>query len=403
MLLYNELGRHTPPPPPYSLSKRDTTKIELANEVSQRSAPPPPPPYLSSTPKHDCTIPSIDDLRRQIEASDDSYLWRNCNAILLSPVPPQCSAAQGFNSQQSFEGSSGSLKSNWSFPRVPAHPVEPKWTPGGILGYPGPPLGGATAPLPRFPLERLGSSRPQNPVFTAGTRIGPTHGRLVPQPPSTVSLGHNGAPCTAQPPVHTMAMMDQKPLHTFKIQAGKEIASLANNVRNSDATGSFEPCESMCRSSAMPSRQAIRRRATLSTVPTPQDLDAVKKPSDGKSVLDANEDSSSYGDSSDGDDESTRVATVPKGQNFAFPARSGHEVRSSKDFTTSHRRDRGRPVSHFSYRRQSASARFMPYNRRQSKVADKMESEFGATVDVGCAKSPELQSDLEIMEDEKAK
>ncbi|KAL9064900.1 MAG: hypothetical protein Q9161_008574 [Pseudevernia consocians] len=402
MLLYNELGRHTPPPPPYSLSKRDATKIELTNEDSQRSAPPPPPPYLSSTPRHDCTIPSIDDLRRQIEAWDDSYLSRDCNAILLSPVHPQCSAGPGFDSQQSLEGPSGNLKSNWSFPRVPAHPVEPRWTPGGILGYPGPPLVGATAPLPGFPQERLGSSRHRNPVFTAGTRIGPTHGKLVSQPPSTVSLGLNVAPCAAEPPIHTMTMMDQKPLHTFKSQAGKEIASLVNNVKNSDATGLFEPCEPMCPSSVLPSQQAIRRRATLSTVPTSQDLDAVKNPSDGKSLLDANEDSSSNGDPSDGDDESTHVATVSKDNNFAFPARSGHEAEPSKDFTTSQRRDRGRPVPHFSHRRQSASARFMPYNRRQSKVTDKMEPRFGATVDVGCARSPEMQSNLEIMEDEKA-
>ncbi|KAF6217673.1 hypothetical protein HO133_006775 [Letharia lupina] len=402
MLFYEELGRHTPPPPPYSLSKRRTTKVKLENEASQPPPPPPPPPYLSSTPKPDCTIPSIDELWRQAVVSDGPYLARQGNAIPFPLVPLQRSATQVFDSEQCFGDSQGGLNCNWSCPGIPAHPVEPRWTPVGILGYPGPPLEGAMAPLPEYPLESGGHSVPRSFVFSPRTGIGLDHQKWTSQSPSTVSLGHNVVCHATQPPVHTLAtrsMMDQKPLYTFRKQSSRDIASLAN-ITTTDVTGSFGPSETMYSLSALPSQQAVEKRAKLTPRPTPQEFDAVRKVSDVKSPPDANQRSSSDGDASEGDGDSARVPKVAKGQDNAFPTRFKPDPRPSKDRTTSQRPDRVHHVSHSSHRRPSASARFEPYKRRQSKVAEMMKQRQGGAAEKGYAQSLQMQSDLDMNEGE---
>ena len=341
MVLYAELGRRTPPPPPFSLRKRSSTKVKV--EVSQPPAPPPPPPYLTSTPKSDCPIPSIDELWRQAMSSDDSYMCRNRNAIQLPPVPRQCSVAQAFNSQQEFPEN---RKYSWYCPRVPAHPVEPKWAPVGIPAYSGRPLGGATAPLLEFPRERIDHSTPRSLADSEGTRIHLDHVNLASQSTGTV------------------VMMDQKPLHALRKQSSRDIASLTNIITTTDATRS-----------ALPSQQAVKKLPTVSPLQGP---DAVEKVADVKSLMDANEGSSSHVDPKDGDGKSSLAGTALRGQDLASPARSNREPR----------------------KRPSASARFVPYERRQSKVAEKLEQRLGVAVVEACTRSFEMRVDLEMNEDE---
>ncbi|CAF9928878.1 MAG: hypothetical protein ALECFALPRED_004160 [Alectoria fallacina] len=373
MFLSQELGRHTPPPPPYSLSTRDTARIRLASETSQRPPPPPPPPYLRSAPRSDCKIPSIHEVWRQAVASDGSYLFRNGNGIPLPPVPSQHFPPPIFDSQQGFvdyRGSSG----------MPAHPVEPKWTPVGILGYSGPPLGGATVPLPKTPLESLRRSMPQGFAFTAGTRIGPDHEGSTTQSPSALSLSPNAAPRASQPPGYTITTINkpnqkQKPLPTFRKQSSKETASLANII-TTDVTAPFEPSNTICPLSALPSQQTPEKLAALAAVSRAKELNTVKNASNFKSPQGANEESSSAGDSSDvecvidKDGQSTPARAVSKSQDLTSPAGSKHGPQPSKERMDYQSRDGARRASHPGQRKPSASARFMPYQRRQSNAAE---------------------------------
>lgn len=401
MFLSPELGRHTPPPPPYSLSKRDTARIRLANETSQRPPPPPPPPYLSSAPRSDCKIPSIDEVWRQAVASDGSYLFRNSNYTPLPPVPSQRFSTPIFDSQQGFGDSPGSGKYNWSCRGMPAHPVEPKWTPAGILGYSGPPLGGATVPLPNNHLESLRRSMPQSFVFTSGTRIGPDHEELTTQSPSATYLGPNAAPCVNQPPGYALATVKtpdqkQKPLPTFRKQSGKETASLANII-TTDVTASFETSKPIRPLSTLPSQQTLEKRVTLAAVSTARELSAVNNASNVKSLQGANEESSSSRDSSDVE----CVSAVPKSQDLASPAGSKNRPQPSKERMAYQSRDGGRRASHPSQRKSSASARFMPYKRRHSKPAENAMQSLGGAVDVNFAKLLGMRSEGAMDEGEK--
>ena len=376
MLVYSELGRHTPPPPPYSESKRDTSRFKLGNESSQRQAlPPPPPPYLSSMPKSDCRIPSINELRRQGVILNDSYSCDYGNAIPFPLAPPQRSAAQIFDPHQSFEGCSGSWEYDRSCPGVPAHPVEPKWTPAGVLGYPGPPLG---VPFPKLSPETPSHSAPQGFVSSAGTRTSPGHESWVSQSPSTDFLGHIFPSCATRYPEHTrttVTTMDQRPLQRSGKRSSKDVASFANIT--TDATGLFESSENICPLSALPCQRGIGKRATLTRAPASQRLDAVERVSHVKSLLNVNDDSSSNGDSSGENGESNRAAMVRKGHDYASLARFKHETRVSKDYAMSRGQESSHHVPNFSNRRPSASARFAPYKRRQSKAAERMEQDPG--------------------------
>ena len=412
MLLYNELGRHTPPPPPYSLSRRDSSRSKAASEGSQRPAPlpppPPPPPYLSSSAaKPDCTIPSADNLRRRSVGWDISYLCRDDNAILLPPVSLQRSGVQVSTPQQSFEDYPGSLMSDWNRPSLPAQPVEPRWTPVGVLGYPGPPLGGTRTPLPMFQSEKWGHSTHPSFEFGAGTGIVPAHEKLTSRLPNGLYLGHSVAPCATQPAIHsldTVAMIGQKPLHILKRQPSKDITSLRNIVTN-DATGSVEAFDTMCSWSwaVAPSQQAIERRATLVMPPTAQELGAVEKLLSLKNLLDASDVNTRSGNRSDGEQAPVCAAMGAKHPGYTFPALPKQESWPSNHYTSSRGRNKGSYGVHSSHRRSSASARFAPYKRRQSTMAERMGRRLGSAVDSGCGESLEMQSDFGMKEDKEMK
>ncbi|CAD6574460.1 MAG: hypothetical protein ASARMPREDX12_006598 [Alectoria sarmentosa] len=388
MFLSPELGRHTPPPPPYSLSKRNTARIRLANETPQRPPPPPPPPYLSSAPRSNCKIPSIDEVWRQAVASDGSYSFRNGNDTPLPPVPSQRSSAPIFDSQQGFGDSPGSWNHDWSCRGMPAHPVEPKWTPAGILGYSGPPLGGATVPLPENHLESLPRSMPQGFAFSAGPRFGPDREVLISQSPSAASLGPNTVPGASQPSINTLATVKtpdrkQKPLPTFRKQSSKETASLANII-TTDVTASFEPSRPIRPSSTLPSQRTLEKRVRLAAVSTARELSAVNNASNVRNLQCVDDECSRTGDLSDvecvspKDDQSTDARAVSKSSDLAFPAGSKHGPQPSKERTEYQSRDGDRRASHPGHRKSSTSARFMPYKRRHSKpVANAMQNLWG--------------------------
>ena len=361
MVLYNELGRHTPPPPPYSLNKRDTTKAKLAEEVSQGPAPPPPPPYLNRTSISDCTIPPIEDIWRQAVIPDDSQLRSSGNNILLPPVPPQRCTAQVFNSQQRFGDLDGNRNPRPSSLGVPAHPVEPKWAPVGSISYLGPPMGGAATRVAKFPPEKLGQSTTQSCVFDAGTRIRPEHVKSSFQSPSTVSLGQ----IIASSPTHALATvtrMDQVPPHLFRKQSNKDNTSLTRSI-TTNATASLENPNNTNPLSAPLSQPAIKRYTTPATL---DELSVVQKVTDVNYLVDADKDSSSDGDLSHGDDKFTRLFEAPKAQEYTSPAPPKYEPQPSTDRTNFSKQTGGLRVSHTSHRRPSASARFEPYQRHQS-------------------------------------
>lgn len=371
MLSYSELGRHTPPPPPYSESKSGTPKATLGNGPAQVPAPPPPPPpYLSSTPKHDCNIPSMDELRRAV-VSDDPYLGHDGNAISLPPVPTQLSTAQGFDAHIGFKDYSR----NWGYDRnrlgVPAHPVEPKWNPVGVLGYPGPSSGGARTPLPKLSLEGASHLMPHGCCASADSRTRPGKERRFSQSIGTGYLDSSFSSCATHAPMHTQTTvpaMGQKQLHTPRKRSNQVVASFGDaNVNHT--TAPLESSGIMCPFSILPSQQALEERAMVTQVPTPQGFDAVERLSDLGSPIYLNDASSNNEDSSDENGESNREAMVREGRCHASPARFNHGPRFPKDYTMAQGQDRGYHVQNFSTRRPSASARFAPYQRRRPNAA----------------------------------
>ena len=386
MLLYSELGRHTPPPPPYPESKRNTPKATLRNEPSQvPAAPPPPPPYLSSTPKHDCKLPSIDELRRRAVIIDDPYLYHDGNAIPRPPVPTQQDAAQVLNSHMSFKDYAG----NWEYDRSrlkgPAQPIEPKWTPVGVPGYPGPPLGLATAPLPKLSREGSSHSIPQGCKSSARARTRPDHERRIPHSTGIGYLGHSFPFCATHAPMHTRTIVPavrQKGPHTPRKRSSKVDVWLANpNINHT--TAPFETSEPIWPWPALSPQQALEERTTLTQASASQGLDAVERISGVNSLLNLNDGSSSNGNSSDENGESNRAAMVREGQYYASPARVKYESRLSTDYAMPRGQDRGHHVQSFSTRRPSASARFMPYQQRQSKAAERIEQRLKVSQDGG--------------------
>ena len=363
MLSYSELGRHTPPPPPYSESKGNTPKAKLGNGPSQVAAsPPPPPPYLSSTPKHNCRIPSIDELRRTV-ISDDPYLSHDGNALSLPPVPTQHSTAQVLDSRISFKDYSRNWGCDRSRLRAPAHPVEPRLNPVGVIGYPGPPLGGAT--VPKLSLEGASHPMPHRCCSSADSGNRPGHERRISQLIGTGCLDHGFPSCAIHAPMHTQTTLPAtgpKPLHTPRKPSSQAVASFANaNVNHTIVP--LETLGSTCPWSALPSQEALEESATLTPQPTSQGFDAVERASTLGSPINLNDGSSSTGDSSDENGESNCAAMVQEGRYYASPARFNHEARVSRHYSMSRGQDGGHHVQHFSTRRPSASARFAPYQR----------------------------------------
>lgn len=316
---------------------------------------------------------------------DDPYLCHNGNAIPHPSVPTQQYAAKVFNSHISFKDYSGIWDYDQSRLKVPAHPVEPKWSPVGVLGYPGLPVGVAMAPLPKLSREGCSHSMPQGCPCSAGTRTRPGHDRRISQSAGIGCLGHRLPPCATHAPMHTQTIVPavrQKGLRTPRKRPSKVDAWLANpNINHT--TVPLETSGTICPLSAPPPQQALEERTTLTQVSASQGLDAVERISDVDSLLYLNDSSNSDGDSSDENGESSRAAMAREGQYYGSPARVKYESRLSKDYTMPQGQDRGHHVQHFSTRRPSASARFTPYQRRRPKAAERIEQRLRVSEDGG--------------------
>ena len=386
MPFYQELGRHTPPPPPYSLGQRDSTNTKSTCEAMKRSDPPPPPPSLSSTPKADRKIPPINELGRT-RASDDSYLLRNGNAIPLPPVPFQRPAEQTLNAEQHSQDYA--MIQYYESIRYGV-PVEPKLAPGF--------RGGPLRPSNILALDSGSHSAPQQ-NFNQGTGLRSDHETYASQSPRTLSLGHNLNSCATQPLPHALVIVNQQPLPTFRRHSSTNITSLTN-ATTLDAPAHSQASRTLYRPFPVPLQQATEKRATPTMVPTLQVFDAAEATLGVGSLLDPDKYGNSHGGLSTGSVQSPRSAAVPRGQAFASPAQSYYEPRPIQDHPTSQGRDRGQHVPYSSHRRPSASLRFEPYKRRQSQAAEKLEQRPGGAVEERHVKSLEMDSDVEMNEDE---
>lgn len=260
----------------------------------------------------------------------------------------------------------------------------------GVLGYLGPPFGGDRPPRPKIQLHRLSHITSRSYDFGVGARIKPDHENLIVQSPSTAASGRSVASCAIQSPVPTLATvttMDQKPLHTFGRQLSKDSASYASIITN-EAPPSIEPSKTMYASSA---------------VPTSQKLNGVNDASNVKSLKATNEKSSmieepnDIGSVSDKDDDFFHAAMIPKSQVQTSSAGSKHEPRPFKDSWTSQGQHRGHLISHCSRRKtSSSSARFAPYERRQSNASEKTKQRVGGAVDNKYVKPPEIRDDMRM-------
>ncbi|KAM0798764.1 hypothetical protein BDR22DRAFT_352193 [Usnea florida] len=384
MLQYNELGRHTPPPPPYSLSKRDPTKIQIANQPpAPPPPPPPPPPYLTSAPKCNCAIPTIDSLRRRTVAPEirPSSACHHSNPAFPPPVGFERDARPVVSntSPQSIEDYPRSWKKNWRTASLPAHPVEPKWTPAGIPGLPGPLNGaGATMPPVQFPLERLGHSVPRQLVSSAETRVGSDCRKTTSASSNTLSTGQGRANCSTRPPPRIVplpgAVKAAKPIPPSRKQSSKDITSLANII-TAPSPGAIKPTKRPCPAPAIPSRLTA---APKSKAPDPsENIQDVKKPPQQLS------DSSNLVDLSESEDKPTHPTSVLKTRNpgpIALIPPDG--IQLSKDRKTRFPgHNRNERVSRLVTRKGLFSSRYEPYKRPQPSIAGNVKWRVGSGSD----------------------
>ncbi len=254
MPFYEELGRRTPPPPPYSLGKRDSDTPKSASEPSQRLDPPPPPPYLISTQRKDPVIASLDDPLAQIMASHDSDLPSYGNTASLPPIRSQCPTTQTLGTGNDF------AERRRCECILSGMPVEPEL----ILGFHGRPF----RPLENVPLETGTHSMPPNFVFNESIKSGPDRDVLTSQSPSTVPsmvpLSLNSSFPT-QPPPHTLVTMAQEPLHTLRRESRMDSAASAI-LMAAQAPASFEPFGCTYLLPALPSQQAPAKCAMLTAL-----------------------------------------------------------------------------------------------------------------------------------------
>lgn len=367
MPFYQELGRHTPPLPPYFQGQRNSSSAVSAYDASQRSDPPPPPPYLNSTSKTESTIPPIHELESTV-ASGNSNLCQNGNDTTLPLVSYQVSGAQTPGLGQGF----GDCPRNQYCESIRfGIPVEPEVIPG-IRAH----------PLRPFELESSSQSVPhQSFVYNHSLA------------PNVASLN---ASSVTQPPFHASITIDQQSLLMFRRH------SSTNNLSHSkmtthDAPASLEAFPLTPPLFALPSQQGGERRATLPLLPTSQELDKVRKVADAKCLPEPKAISSRHEYPNDSYGGYTRATTLPNEHHPASPARL---TTPSRDCASqgSEKRRLGPQVSH---RRPSASVRFDPYKRRQSKVPDETEKKHGNVSDGNNGRSQQqVDSDVEMEEGE---
>lgn len=335
---YPELGRHTPPPPPYSLEQRNCSNTIATFEALRSSdPPPPPPPLLNSTQGKEFRMPSPSELEQEVPSSDP-YLRHNRLSTPAPPVHSQVSAAQRPNPGQPVEYHA--RNQYCEFIRF-GIPVEPKLVPGS-RGHPMRPFDGLS-------LER--SSEPVPHQRLPGCYASPI------QSVSTSSLGKNLTSDATQTPFYGPAVDDDQLLPSYSRHSSINTPSIAN-PNGLDALALVSQSETIHRSSSLPSQKTPGRRPTLTTAST--------------------------------------TTSTPKGRHQASPARptglsNDHPPQGSEKW---------RRVSQSSHRKASVSVRFDPYKRRQSSVASEKTEKLGRGSQNGkeAAKETRPDGDVEMEE-----
>lgn len=370
MPFYQDLGRHTPPPPPYSQDQGNSNSIILAYDASQQSDPPPPPPYLSSTSKTESPIPSFHELEQTMPPTE-SNLCHNGNDKPLPLVSYQVSGAQTPGLGQGFG----------DYPRRQycesirfGIPVEPEVIPG-IRAHP-------LRPFDKLPLESSSQSVPHQTIVYNHSLA-----------PNMASLN---ASFVTQPPSHASAKRDQQSLPMFRRHSSTNSLSLTNTTTY-DAPASLYSFGLTPPLFALPSQLGGERRVTLPVVSTSQELNTAGRVADVKTLPEPKAICSRHENPNDSYGIYTRATTLPDERHRASPARL---VAPSRDCASqgSEKRRLGPQVSH---RRPSASVRFDPYKRRQSKVPEETEKKPEGVSDGEHGRSQQqVDSDVEMEEGE---
>ncbi len=166
------------------------------------------------------------------------------------------------------------------------------------------------------------------------------------------------------------------------------------------APASFEPFRCTYPLPAIPSQQAPAKCAMLTALASWQDVDTAEELIGVKTLLDGKRKNGSHRDTSDCDGIVPRAATGPENDDHTCLVGFRYEGGLPNVCTISQERGKGHRVEHSSRRRSSASVRFAPYKRRQSKAADKIEQGTKGAVDEGRPESSEMHIDVGAEEDE---
>ena len=400
---YNSLGRHTPPPPPYSLSKRDPVKTPAASQPSaDPPPPPPPPPYLTSTQRCDCMNPAISNLAPQRISPEtlSSCTCNHSNPTLLGPLAVEQPARHLVSNEPRKILGDNDYK--WRSTSTLALPIEPKWTPALITGFPGSVSGGrATVYQLPITLERLGQTALRERFLGADTVLGHDPPTAASTLSKSLPIGHSYADPVIQTPIHLPipgATTDAKLIRPFRKQSSKDIASLAN-ILTATLPGSIRPPNCPSPLSAMPSM----------LVPVPK-VEASDTPEDILEVQNAlhriSDSGSTPMSASSPEDHPAHFTSMSKTQDpaCAAPSLPDTGLLSRDPATTSPGQDRTDRHSLAMIKRLLSSSRYEPY-RRPAGHAESVEREVASGIEEGCEKvvgvETESTSDEEADEGER--
>ena len=319
---YPELGRHTPPPPPYSLSRCNSSSNTPASEVFQRSDAPSAPPSFDKGPEIKHTIPPIHgSVQTEKLGGLTTPYYGYTNQLPVVPLKdyPTPALNQGkAYADYPLDEYARSIRYG--------KPVEPKLIHGS--------RGNTLRLFDKVPLESGSQSVPhQTFTYNQGGELGPNCDTLAPQSQRTVSLRHNVTPYATQFPSHTLLTVDPHSQHMLR-------------RHSSTNTPNTVPPDTPLLPSSLSSGY------TLANIPS----------KDRHSVP------------------SARLA-VP----FTDRASQDHEIWPQG--------------SHFSNRRPSATIRFDPYRRRQSRAGGKPPTtRYKSGTDEERGGEPQMDSDDDMVE-----
>lgn len=234
-------------------------------------------------------------------------------------------------------------------------------------------------PPVQFPPERLGHSLPRQFLSSAETRVAYDRRKAPSASSNTLSVGHNRATPPGQLPTRVVPMpgtvKDGKPIHPFRKQSSKDIASLANII-TAPPPGTIGP---------------IKRPRPASATPIPSRLTSLPKfegPNPSETIPDVKKaphqvsDSNNPVDLSESEDSSAHSPSVSKPQkpsSLALIPPDG--IQLSKDRKTRFPgHGKSERVSRSVNRKGLFGSRYEPYRRPQSSGVEHVKWRVGSGV-----------------------